>query len=74
MLPGLIIGGIGPTELLVIGAIIVLLFGASKIPELARSLGKAKSEYKKGAKEGEENLDEIEDDDEDDEEPRTDPA
>jgi sec-independent protein translocase protein TatA len=34
--------------------IIVLLFGGSKVPELARSLGKAKSEFKRGLEEGEE--------------------
>ena len=36
--------------LLVIG---VLLFGSKKIPDLARSLGKAKGEFKKGLAEGE---------------------
>ncbi len=46
--------GVGPQELIVILAIIMLLFGASKIPELARSLGKAKGEFKKGIDEGEE--------------------
>ncbi len=46
--------GVGPSELLVILAIIMLLFGASKVPELARSLGKAKGEFKKGIDEGEE--------------------
>ncbi|MEE8403701.1 MAG: twin-arginine translocase TatA/TatE family subunit [Candidatus Hydrothermarchaeaceae archaeon] len=45
--------GVGPQELIVILAIIMLLFGASKIPELARSLGKAKGEFKKGIEEGE---------------------
>ena len=33
--------------------IIAVLFGAKKIPELARSLGKAKGEFKKGLAEGE---------------------
>ncbi|RLI75660.1 twin-arginine translocase TatA/TatE family subunit [Archaeoglobales archaeon] len=47
------IGGIGPNELMIILAIIALLFGASKIPELARNLGRAKTEYKKGELEGE---------------------
>lgn len=46
--------GVGPQELIVILAIIMLLFGASKVPELARSLGKAKGEFKKGIDEGEE--------------------
>jgi sec-independent protein translocase protein TatA len=34
-------------------ALIALLFGAKKIPELARSLGKAKGEFKKGLADGE---------------------
>ena len=33
--------------------VIVLIFGAKKIPERARSLGKAGGEFKKGLKEGE---------------------
>lgn len=66
MLPGLLIGRPGWGELLIIGAIIVLLFGASKIPELARSLGRAKAEYKKGAEMGEEELDELEEEEDED--------
>lgn len=46
--------GLGPQEVLLIFLIIVLLFGASKLPELARSLGKAKGEFKKGMEEEEE--------------------
>ena len=34
----------------------VLLFGAKKIPELAKTLGKAKGEYKKGEFEGDKEL------------------
>ena len=34
----------------------VLLFGAKKIPELAKTLGKAKAEYKKGEIEGDKEL------------------
>ena len=40
-------------QILIIVAIIVVLFGAGKIPQLARSLGKAKGEFKKGLVEGE---------------------
>lgn len=40
MLP-LAIGGLGTTELLIILAVIVLLFGAAKLPELARGTGRA---------------------------------
>jgi sec-independent protein translocase protein TatA len=36
----------------IIGLIVVLLVGAKKLPELARSVGKASSEFKKGVKEG----------------------
>ncbi|MBU2577539.1 twin-arginine translocase TatA/TatE family subunit [Patescibacteria group bacterium] len=39
---------VGPQESLVVLLIILLLFGSSKVPEFARSLGKAKSEFKKG--------------------------
>jgi sec-independent protein translocase protein TatA len=42
---------VGNTELLVVLAIAVLLFGGSKIPELARSLGRAKVEFKRGMRE-----------------------
>ncbi len=41
----------GPEWFVVLG-VIVLLFGAKKLPELARSLGKSSSEFKKGLKEG----------------------
>ncbi|MFC7494174.1 MULTISPECIES: twin-arginine translocase TatA/TatE family subunit [unclassified Nocardioides] len=40
MLP-LAIGGLGTTELLIILGIIILLFGAAKLPELARGSGRA---------------------------------
>jgi sec-independent protein translocase protein TatA len=44
---------LGQNELLVILAIAVLLFGGSKLPELARSLGRAKVEFKRGMQEEE---------------------
>jgi sec-independent protein translocase protein TatA len=37
----LVIGGLGTTELLIILAVLVLLFGATKLPELARGSGRA---------------------------------
>ena len=46
-------GNIGPWQVLIIIAVAMLLFGGKKIPELARSLGKAKGEFKKGLAEGE---------------------
>jgi len=46
--------GLGTGEILLIVLIVVLLFGASAIPKIARSLGKAKKEFERGLKEGEE--------------------
>ena len=43
----------GHWEIIVIVLVVAILFGAKKIPELARSLGKAKGEFKKGLIEGE---------------------
>jgi sec-independent protein translocase protein TatA len=43
---------IGPTELLIVLAIVLLLFGSTKLPKLARSLGEAQKEFKKGVEEG----------------------
>lgn len=42
----------GPFELLVILFVILLLFGAKRLPELSRSLGRSLSEFKRGRDEG----------------------
>ena len=39
----------GPTELIIVLVIVLVLFGGAKLPKLARSLGQAQSEFKKGA-------------------------
>lgn len=44
--------GIGAPELLVIFLVLLLLFGASRLPRLARSMGQAGKEFKAGMKEG----------------------
>lgn len=49
----------GVPELLVILAIVFLVFGASRLPQLARSLGKAKTEFQQGVKEGGKESDEA---------------
>jgi sec-independent protein translocase protein TatA len=40
--------GIGQTELLIFLVIVLVLFGGSRIPGIARSLGKSITEFKKG--------------------------
>ncbi|MGB9728608.1 MAG: twin-arginine translocase TatA/TatE family subunit [Thermoprotei archaeon] len=52
---------IGPTEWIVIGVIIIalIIWGPSKIPELARALGRAKKEYVEAAKEDKSETEEI---------------
>ena len=42
--------GIGQTELLIVLALAMLLFGGARIPGIARSLGKSITEFKKGVK------------------------
>lgn len=44
--------GLGYQELLVILVIVLILFGANRLPELARSLGSSMKEFKKGIDEG----------------------
>lgn len=51
---------IGQTEMILIIVAIIILFGASKIPELARSLGRATGEFKKAKEEGERELKDVE--------------
>jgi sec-independent protein translocase protein TatA len=42
---------LGVPELLIILAIVLLVFGSTKLPKLARSLGEASKEFKKGSEE-----------------------
>jgi sec-independent protein translocase protein TatA len=42
----------GPTELIIVFAVILVLFGGAKLPKLARSMGQAQSEFKRGLKDG----------------------
>ena len=49
MIPGL--PQVGATELIILLTIIILFLGAKRIPELARSLGRGKREFHRGASE-----------------------
>jgi sec-independent protein translocase protein TatA len=43
---------LGPTELIIILVIVLVLFGSTRLPKLARSMGQASKEFKKGTTEG----------------------
>ncbi len=43
---------IGPLEIILVLLVLLLLFGASRLPKLARSMGQAGKEFKSGLKEG----------------------
>lgn len=43
----------GMNELLIVGGIVVLLFGATKLPQLARAAGSSITQFKKGLKDDE---------------------
>jgi sec-independent protein translocase protein TatA len=57
-------GSLGGTELIIALVIILLLFGAKRIPELARGLGSGVREFRQGTREGEIEKDEEKKDDE----------
>ncbi|HWQ09594.1 MAG TPA: twin-arginine translocase TatA/TatE family subunit [Holophaga sp.] len=44
-------GNLGLTEMLLIGILLLILFGPQKLPELGRSLGKGIQEFKKASRE-----------------------
>ncbi len=47
---------IGPTEIILILAIVLLLFGGKKIPELMKGMGKGVKSFKDGMKEEDEDV------------------
>ncbi|MDY6932276.1 MAG: twin-arginine translocase TatA/TatE family subunit [Halobacteriota archaeon] len=49
-------GMMGPTEIMLIVAVVFLLFGAKKVPDMARSMGGAMGEFRKAQRESELNL------------------
>lgn len=56
-------GNLGAPEIILIILAILILFGAKKIPELAKGIGKGMKEFKKAVKEVEEDIN-LEDNDE----------
>ena len=50
---------LGSTELIIILVLVLLLFGGAKLPKLARSLGQAQQEFKKGTEEPAEDEDTV---------------
>jgi len=50
--------GLGPKEIIILAAILVLLFGSKKIPELARSIGEAGRHLRRGFSDDEDEKDE----------------
>jgi sec-independent protein translocase protein TatA len=54
--PFLAIGSLGTPEMILIGALVLLLFGAKKLPEFARGLGKSMGEFKKARNEFEQEI------------------
>jgi sec-independent protein translocase protein TatA len=55
------IPNLGGTELIIILVIVLLIFGAKRIPELAKGLGTGMREFRKGVSEGQKALDEDRD-------------
>ncbi len=56
------IGGLRGPELLIILVVVLLLFGAAKLPQLARSLGASAKEFRKGVEDGVDESEETEED------------
>jgi sec-independent protein translocase protein TatA len=55
--------GLGSTEMILILVVILFFFGAKKLPELARGLGKGIREFKDATKEVKENIEKAASDD-----------
>ncbi len=55
-------GNLGATEIILIILVILILFGAKKIPELAQGLGKGMKEFKKAIREVEDDIKSVDED------------
>jgi sec-independent protein translocase protein TatA len=47
-----VLGALGPTEIIAIVLIVILLFGGRKIPELMKGIGQGMKEFKRASREG----------------------
>ena len=57
MASAILLGIIGPWQIVLIVLVVLLMFGGKKIPELMKGLGKGISEFKKGKNDIEKDLD-----------------
>ena len=55
----LAIANLGPTEIMLIVLVIFLLFGATRLPQLAKALGQSKKAFRDGIEEGEKEVREV---------------
>jgi sec-independent protein translocase protein TatA len=55
------VGSVGLPELILILLIVLLVFGAKRLPEIARSVGKSSKAFKEGMRDGASDSDEAED-------------
>lgn len=49
----------GPTELIIVLVVIIILFGPKKLPDLSRAIGKSIGEFKRGRREVEDELSKL---------------
>ena len=49
------LGGLGPTELIIIFLIVLILFGARRIPDIAKGLGRGIKDFKSAIREDSDN-------------------
>jgi len=54
----------GPTELIVVLVMILILFGPKKLPDLSRAIGKSIGEFKRGRREVDDELKQLNEEDE----------
>ena len=57
MISAILLGIVGPWQIVLVVLVVLLMFGGKKIPELMKGLGKGISEFKKGKNDIEKDLD-----------------